>query len=36
MKKFVQTVNNNESKHSSLHDVYVEITLVLTLRAPNS
>lgn len=35
MKKLVHTVNVYESKCSSLHDDYVEIALVLTLRAPN-
>lgn len=36
MKKLVHTVNSNERfKCSSLHDEYVEIALVLTLRASN-
>lgn len=33
--EIVHTVNNDESKCSSFHDDYVEIALVLTLRAPN-
>lgn len=36
MKKLVHTANIYDSKYSSLHDDYVEIALVLTLRAPNT